>query len=372
MKIMISGRLATPLHIVRGWALGLLFFLPTLATAQHLGALNQVIDLGQVPYNQPITAEFELVNKSDKTISLVKARSSCGCTTVDYPKDPIRKGGEIIVSATYDARQLGHFYKQVALYTDQDDKPLKLTLKGVVVDKVVNYVGKYDYMLGELSADRKTISFEDVNAGDQPTAKIHIMNPTKKAAQPVVMHLPAYLKADVSPSKLAPGQSGTITLTLASEELSDYGLTQTLVYLGMNPGERVSPDKEMKVSAVLLPSFADYTDDDYAYAPKLHLSVGEGAETKLHLGSFNGKKKLKGEVFIINEGLSELEISQLQMFTPGIQLSLDKSHLAPDEITTLHVTAVAKDFLSDGQQPRILLITNDPHRPKVTINIEIE
>lgn len=350
----------------------LFVLLPFYATAQRLGALNQVIDLGQVPYNQPITAEFELVNKSDKNISIVKARSSCGCTTVEYPKDPIRKGGELTVSATYDARQLGHFFKQVALYTDQDQKPLRLTLKGVVVDKVVNYAGKYDYMLGELSADRKNISFDDVNAGDQPTAKIHIMNPTKKAAQPVVMHLPSYLKADVSPSKLAPGQAGTITLTLASEELGDYGLTQTLVYLGMNPGERVSPDKEIAVSAVLLPSFADYTDDDYAYAPKLHLSVGQGSETTLPLGSFNGKKKLKGEVFIINEGLSELEISQLQMYTPGIRLSLDKSRLAPDEITTLHVMAVAKDYQPGSQPPSILMITNDPHRPKVTINIEIK
>ena len=351
----------------------LLLLLPLPASAQRLGALNQVIDLGQVPFNQPITAEFELVNKSDKNISIVKVRSSCGCTTVNYPKDPIRKGGELTVSATYDARQLGHFFKQVALYTDQDEQPFKLTLKGIVVDTIVNYTGKYDYMLGELSADRKTVSFDDVNAGDQPTAKIHIMNPTQKAAQPVVMHLPAYLKADVSPSKLAPGQAGTITLTLASEELSDYGLTQTPVYLGMNPGERVSHDKEIVVTAVLLPSFADYTDDDYAYAPKLHLSVGEGTVTTLPLGSFNGKKKLKGEVYIINEGMSELEISQLQMYTPGIQLSLDKSHLAPDEITTLHVAAVAKDYRpEEGRQPGILMITNDPHRPKVTINIDIK
>ena len=346
------------------------FLMP--ARAQRLGALNQVLDLGQVSFNQPVTAEFDLVNKSDKNLNVVKARTSCGCTTVDYPKQTIHKGDRFTVAATYDGRQLGHFYKQVALYTDQDEEPVLLTLKGVVVDKIIPYAGHYDYQLGDLSADARAVSFDDVNAGDQPTAKIHIMNPTQKAAQPVVMHLPPYIKADVSPSKLAPGQSGTVTLTLCSEELSDYGLTQTNVYLGMTPGERVSTDKEIAVSAVLIPSFADYTESDLAFAAKLHLSVGEGKATQLDLGSFKGRKKLKGEVFIINEGQSDLEINKLQMFSPGIQLALNKSHLAPGEITTLRVTAVAKDLLQSGLPPRILMITNDPQRPKVTIDILID
>jgi hypothetical protein len=34
--------------------------------------------------------------------------------------------------------------------------------------------------------------------------RIHIMNPTDEVLQPVVLHLPPYLTAQVSPSKLAP------------------------------------------------------------------------------------------------------------------------------------------------------------------------
>ncbi len=348
-------------------ALSLLLFFPLIASAQRLGALNQVLDLGQVAFNQPVTAEFDLVNKSDKALSIVKARSSCGCTTVKYPEKRIGRGDQFVVTATYDARQLGHFYKQVSLYTDADQEPVILTLKGVVVDKIVNFAGKFDYKLGELSVDRDAIEFDDVNAGDQPSAKIHVMNPTQKVAQPVVMHLPPYLDADVSPTKLAPGQSGTITLTLKSEELADFGLTQTNVYLGMNPGERVAPEKAIAISAVLLPSFADMTELDLALAPKLHLSVGPGVNETLNLGSFNGKKKLRGDIFIINEGKSDLEISNLQMFSPGLQLSLKQKTLAPGEITTLRVTAIAKELTT--KSPRVLLITNDPKRPKVAIEI---
>ena len=344
-----------------------LILIPATMAGQRLGALNQVIDLGQVPFNQPVTATFDLVNKADKPITIVKSHSSCGCTTVDYPKKAIAKGSQFVVNATYDARQLGHFYKQIALYTDADEQPVRLTVKGVVVDKVVNFVGKYNYKLGELSVDCDAIEFDDVNAGDQPTAKIHLMNPTQKVAKPMVMHLPPYLQADLSPTKLLPGQSGTLTFTLKSEELDDYGLTQTNVYLAMNPGERVAPNKAIAVSAVLLPSFADLTDWDLAMAPKLHLSVGTGTNEVLDLGPFKGKKKIRGEIFIINEGQSDLDISNLQMFEPGLQLSLKKKTLAPGEITTLRVTAIARDMQT--QSPRILMITNDPKRPKVVITI---
>lgn len=338
------------------------------APAQRLGALSQVLDLGQVPFNQPVTAEFELVNKSDKDLSIVKSRSSCGCTTVDYPEKRIAQGEQVLVSATYDARQLGHFQKQVALYTDGEDEPLVLTLKGVVVDKVVTFAGKYDYQLGELSVDCDAIEFDDVNVGDQPVAKIHLMNPTQKSVQPTVMHLPSYIEATMSPTKLAPGQAGTLTLTLKSEKLLEFGLTQTTVYLGTNPGDHVSSEKAIALSAILLPSFADMSEEDLLKAPRLHLSVGDGDRATLDLGSFKGKKKLRGNIYIINEGQSDLEISNLQMFTPGLQLALKEKTLAPGAVTTLRVTAIAKEL--PKTTPRILLITNDPQRPKAVIEIQ--
>lgn len=345
----------------------LLLSLTFAVQAQRLGAINQTLDLGQVTFNRPVTAEFEMINKSDRDVRIVQARSSCGCTTVDYPQRLISRDEKFMVSVTYDARMLGHFHKSVSLYVDGDDAPVMLVLKGVVVDKVVNYAGDYAYQLGELKADKNNIEFDDVNSGDMPTARIHILNPTDKVAQPTVMHLPDYLKAEVSPSKLAPGQGGVVTFSLDSHALHDYGLTQTNVYLGMNPGERVASNKGIGISAVLLPSFSNLTELDIAQSPKLHLST-----TTLDLGAFGNKKKLKGDIFIINEGNTPLEINNLQMFTEGIQLSLGKRRLEPGEITTLKVTAVAKDLRQARSKPRVLMITNDPKRPKETIEIHVE
>ena len=158
-----------------------------------------------------------------------------------------------------------------------------------------------------------------------------------------------------------------VTLTLDSRKLKDMGLTQTSVYLGAFPGDRVHRSKEISVSAVLLPKFDNLTRAQLAAAPKLWLST-----TELNLGAFNGKKKLKGEITIRNDGKTTLNIKNLQMFTSGIQLSLGKTHLAPGESAKLKITAEQKQLKNARSKPRVLMITNDPSQPKVVIHINTQ
>ena len=117
--------------------------------------------------------------------------------------------------------------------------------------------------------DSCIIEFDDVNRGEMPLKRIHVMNSSNKAVNPVVMHLPEYLRANVSPTTIPAGKQGVVELTLNSNNVHDYGLTQTSVYLGMQPGDKVSPGKEIEVSVVLLPSFKEMTD-------RLHLFRGKG------------------------------------------------------------------------------------------------
>lgn len=336
------------------------------ARAQHLTVKNEVIDCGNVMYEQPVTACFELSN-SGGTLFITGVRTSCGCIGADYPKSPVRDGGKFNITATYDARQLGHFSKDIAVYTNAADKPLYLTMRGVVVDEMTGYMGDYPFLVGEILADRNDIEFDDVSHGDRPLQKINIKNAGNEAISPVVMHLPPYLQASVSPTTIKPGGQGTVTLTLDSRRLRDFGLTTTSVFLGAFPGDKVSQDKEISVSAVLLPSFLDMTETDLATAPRLSLS-----QDTLDLGRFDGKSKKSGTILISNNGASELEISALQMFTEGLSVSLNKARLQPGEQAKLKVTAYSKEINKARSRPRVLMITNDPMSSKVVINVKVD
>ena len=77
------------------------------AMAQRISAKNEIIDCGNVLYESPVTVKFELTNKGNE-LNIDQVRVSCGCTTVDYPRQTIHRGDPFTVTATYDARQLGH------------------------------------------------------------------------------------------------------------------------------------------------------------------------------------------------------------------------------------------------------------------------
>lgn len=348
------------------WMLSALLALP--ASAQKITTQHEVVGCGQVVFHKPVTAEFVLKNDGHKPLVINNVLKSCGCTEVDYPKTSIAAGESFVIKAVYDAKQMGTFTKQVCLYTNADEEPFILSMRGRVVGSVVDFAGSYDEMLGVIKSDAQEVEFDDVNRGDRPVQRIHIFNPTDEVLEPVVMHLPSYLHAFVSPSKVAPRHSAEISFVLDSKKLRDLGLNQTSVYLGERPGDKIAPEKEIVVSAVLLPGFENMTPAKKALAPKIEMSA-----TDLNLGSFNGKKKLKGEILITNKGKSELDIRSMQMFTMGLQVKLKKSKIQPGETVKMKVTAVAADLKkSRVRHPRILIITNDPDHAKVVVKIYVQ
>lgn len=338
------------------------------ASAQKITTQHEVVDCGQVKFRHPVTAEFVMKNEGNKPLVIHNMLKSCGCTEVEYPKKSIAAGESFVVKAVYDAKQMGTFNKQVCLYTNAADEPFILSMRGRVVSNVVDFAGPYNEMLGEIKSDVQEVEFDDVNRGDRPVQRIHIFNPTDQMMEPVVMHLPNYLQAQVSPSKVAPRHSAVVTLVLDSKKLRDLGLKQTSIYLGERPGDKIAPEKEIVVSSVLLPAFDNMTAAKKALAPKAELST-----TNLDLGSFGNRKKLKGEVLITNKGKSNLEIRSMQMFTMGLQVQLKKSKIEPGETVKMKVTVVKPDLKkSRAKNPRILMITNDPDKAKVVVKIHVK
>lgn len=332
--------------------------------AQNISTANPTINCGQIAFQQPLKAEFILKNSGDQPLIINTVRSSCGCTTADYPKEAVAPGQSFKVSATYDAKQMGHFQKQLAVYSNAGEQPFVLTLKGVVVERVKNFKGLYPYTIGALRTDTNEVEFNDVNRGDMPIVKIHLFNDSDQMVEPQLMHLPAYLRGEVKPTRIAPGHTGVATLQLDSRHLRELGLTQTSIYLGSFPGEKVAPDKEIPVNIILLPDLDNLTAAEKANAPKLSLSKG-----RIDLGEFGNKSRKRDEITITNQGKSTLTIRQLQMLTGGLEVSLNKQNIEPGATAKLKVTANADDLRKVRSRARILMITNDPDQAKVIIPI---
>ena len=227
-----------------------LTLLPLAATAQKLETANTTVDVGRTGYQMPTTATFEFKNKSHRHLKISEVRPDCSCTSIEFPKEQIAAGDKFQIKMTYDARQLGHFDHQAAIISNASNKPLYIRMKGVVLAEYQDFSGTYPIEMGDLRLDRDALEFDDVNKGFEQVQELHVYNNGTQVYQPNLMHLPSYMSAVVVPERLAPNRAGKITVTLHSDKLHDYGLTQTAVYLAGNPGDKVSPDHEISVKAV--------------------------------------------------------------------------------------------------------------------------
>ncbi|MBQ5835240.1 MAG: DUF1573 domain-containing protein [Bacteroidaceae bacterium] len=321
-------------------------------------------DMGTLTWKIPALATFHITNRGSENLLIREVHPDCGCTAVAWTHDPIRPGEKGTISATYDAAMLGHFSKHIAVYTNASERPVFLQLNGAVVLERKEYSGDFPVRIGEIYLDTDVIEFDDITRGEAPVRTISVFNGGKSSYTPQLMHLPKYITATSDPETIRPGRVGTISLTLNSQMLREMGLTQADIYLSRFPGDRVQKDNEINISATLLPE--PDASQPLEYAPIAHLS-----SDTIHLGKMGNRKKLSGTLTLTNTGRSPLVIRTLQVYNPGISVSIGSRRIAPGESEKLKITINANSNYFKGRR-RILLITNDPRHPKQIIDVKVE
>lgn len=335
------------------------------ASAQARFTSNtETVNLGQIEWKYPTKAQYTITNTGNQPV-LTQVEPDCACAVAQWTKTPIAPGKKGSIEVTFDAKALGHFEKGIAIYTNAEPHLVWLKLKGEVVMQLKDFSKTHPYQIGQIRLNKDEITFPDTHLGERPQIHISVVNLGEAPYEPVLMHLPSYLQMEVKPRVLQQGERGTITLTLNSDRLTDYGLTQSSVYLAKFAGDKVSEENELPLSAVLLPDFSSLTETEKLNAPAIKLSA-----TQIDMSATLAKKKrAKQDILLTNTGKSPLIISKLQVFHPAVGVSMKKGILMPGESTPLRVTVTKKNIGKKRRNLKLLMITNDPAKTKVEIEI---
>ncbi len=326
---------------------------------------KKAYDLGEVLWKKPATATFSITNSGDKPLVLSNVTSSCGCTVVDWTKSPILPGQSGTISSTLDAKSLGRFNKSNGVYSNASNMPIYLSIKGEVTTEIKDYSNNFPYKIGSILMDRDEITFDDINRGESPVVEINLANNSNKPYSPVLMHLPSYLSAKAVPERILRNETGKIIITLDTRKLKDFGLTTAPVYLARFPGDKVSQENEIPVSIVLLPNFSKLSEEFKNNPPAINISSME-----VNMGVINSKQRKTYTILLKNNGHSDLEIRDLQVFNSALGVQLDKRVLKPKGVTRLKIVVFGRNLSKIKGTPRILMITNDPKNPKIIIKVK--
>ncbi|WP_127130316.1 DUF1573 domain-containing protein [Pseudoflavitalea rhizosphaerae] len=85
-------------------------------------------DFGKIPQGRPVTHIFEIVNTGKTPLLLTNVQASCGCTTPEWSKAPIKPGATAQIKVGYNSAAEGYFNKSITiLYNNNQSKTLLIS-----------------------------------------------------------------------------------------------------------------------------------------------------------------------------------------------------------------------------------------------------
>ncbi|MBN1251896.1 MAG: DUF1573 domain-containing protein [Bacteroidales bacterium] len=301
-----------------------------------------------------VNYKFKFKNIGKSPVVITRVQSSCGCTTPEWTRSPIVPGEEGFVSAEFDPNERpGAFNKHVLVYTNVLAEPIKLVIKGDVINKEKSIADIYRYKIGDLRTKANYITFARMYNSEKKSMSVEIINDSEKSIDVgfVADRIPNHLSVEVKPSTLKPKQKGEIIITFDASKKNDWGNTTDRLRLTVNNEQPVG--NNLSVSASILEDFSALSKSELANAPTMVFDHQEFDFGKIKHGDV-----ITHEFKFKNTGKRDLFIRKTQSSCGCTAVETQKV-IKPGETSVIKAT-----FNSRGKKGRqnksITIITNIP------------
>lgn len=88
------------------------------------------IDFGDFSWDKRKEVEVVVINTGKVPLVINDVITSCGCTTVEYSKEPIQLGKNLNLKIKYQADHPEHFNKTITVFCNAEGSPFRLVISG--------------------------------------------------------------------------------------------------------------------------------------------------------------------------------------------------------------------------------------------------
>lgn len=88
------------------------------------------VDLGSFSWYEAQEIKFVVSNTGKVPLVINDVITSCGCTTVEYSKEPVQTGKNLVLKARYRADHPEYFNKTITVYCNAEGSPFQLQISG--------------------------------------------------------------------------------------------------------------------------------------------------------------------------------------------------------------------------------------------------
>ena len=318
-----------------------------------------------------VSTQFEFRNDGMEPLVLSNVKASCGCTTPDWPRQPIEPGAVGHITVTYNPNgRPGRFTKTVTITSNATQSSTKVVIKGEVIPRSAKPIDKYPVKMGAISLNSKTVKYDKIYKGQVKAREILYANKTNDVVTVGMLYDNRFIDAQVSLATVEPNQEGVITFVMNSANCNEWGEVVSGAYLVVNGKEEKTDEYKINISADVEEDFTKLTEEELLAAP-----IVEVAKT-IDLGNVKAGSQITYKAALKNLGSNPLEVRRLfnnqsDYFSANVQKKVVKGGKSTNLVLTVNTKATkAHEQQEAGSYVRqIELMTNDPKNPRVKINI---
>ncbi len=313
----------------------------------------------------PVSHTFTFKNSSAQPVVIERVVTSCGCTTPQYSRQPVRPDSESTITITYDPDgRPGRFSREVTIITGGGKNRNTITIKGVVNPRPRSLADDYPYAFGHgLRGETSHQGFGYVAQGSTKSVTVDIANDSAEAVQlGYEWEARSGLLHVALPQSLGPQERGQITLTYDLSAAEHYGELSDRVRLTIN-GQRATV--ALSASGTGIDKFPENIRGvkcaSFGLSPSFH-----------SFGRVRKGEQLSTTITIVNQGDADLVIRAVEP-RKHVKTDLKAGTVVPARGEhKFNVELVVADGEGGDLFGTMTIVANDPERPMREIRLSAD
>lgn len=162
------------------------------------------------------------VNSTSDTTFVISARTSCGCTGVEYDSSLIAPGDTTNITITYDAtNRPGKFLKTIKIFTGSERIPNTCKIKGLVIPSKKNLDRTYPEKAEGLRLTTLIVNTGEIRADETRPLFIGIYNDSDSILSLKGESDNDALSINIMPDTIEPNSISTATLKIRARDIRE-------------------------------------------------------------------------------------------------------------------------------------------------------
>ncbi len=306
----------------------------------------------------PISCSFTVKNISSKPVAIQSVVASCGCTDVDWTREPIKPGKTGTISATYTNDEGPYpFNKDLTVYISGVKRPVILKFSGTSYRKPEPLDQAYPVHFGTFGVKETQMKVGNVEQGGSVTEEITVANFGKSPVKVEFKDLSPNLKITLSPVTIPAGKTATMSVTVTADRKlwgkNHYYATPVV-------GGKAYGGK-LDFWAITKENFEGLTKEQKDAAPKPMFTT-----SSFGYGIVKAGKQIDATFTLTNNGKSDFRVYSVDTDNP-------KATYGAFPVVKAGGKASFKVHLDTTGMPKgenlviLTLITNSPSRPIINL-----